>query len=173
MSQLNWYALFSKPRKELQVAGYLHAKGFEVFHPTLRVKPVNPRSSTIRSFFPRYLFVRADLEVDGRNILQHVPGCVGLVEFDGYAPPIADHVITDLRRRLAEIEAAGGLHLDGLQSGDPIRIAQGPFAGYHAIFDTRLCGEERVQVLLQWLGRAIKVKVDARAVEKRPRMKAG
>lgn len=173
MSQLSWYALFSKPRKELQVASYLHAKSFEVFHPTLRVKPVNPRASTIRSFFPRYLFVRADLAVDGRGILQRVPGSVGLVEFDGEAPPIADHIIAELRRRIADIEAAGGLQLEGLRHGDPVRIAQGPFAGYHAIFDTRLGGDERVQVLLQWLGRAVKVKVDAHVVEKRPRTKAG
>lgn len=48
-----------------------------------------------------------------------------------------------------------------------MRITHGPFAGYEAIFDMRLSGSERVQVLLQMLGRLVKVQVNAGAIEKR------
>jgi transcription antitermination factor NusG len=67
----------------------------------------------------------------------------------------------------------GGLKINELQKGDAISIGQGPFAGYDAIFDSRLSGEKRVQVLLQWLGREVKVTVAASAVEKRRRPKVG
>lgn len=162
-----WYAVFSKPRKELQVDSYLRNHGVKTFFPTYRVKPVNPRSSTTRAFFPRYLFVYADLSETGMSALQWVPGAVGLVQFDGEPAPIPDYFIDELRKRIAAVEAAGGLNLDGLRKGDQVKITSGPFAGYDALFDMRLTGEERVQVLLHWLGREVKVKVDMNAIEKR------
>ena len=162
-----WYALFSKPRKEVQVDNYLRTQGVTTFFPTYRVKPVNPRSAKTRAFFPRYLFVHADLSQTGMSALQWIPGAVGMVQFDGEPAPIPDYFIDELRKRIQLVEAAGGLHLDGLKPGDPVRVTSGLFAGYEALFDVRLSGEERVQVLLHWLGREIKVQVDARAIEKR------
>jgi hypothetical protein len=41
-------------------------------------------------------------------------------------------------------------------------------AGYEAIFDLQLSGSERVQVLLEMLGRLVKVTVNTSAIEKRP-----
>ncbi|MEW6577701.1 MAG: transcription termination/antitermination NusG family protein [Chloroflexota bacterium] len=167
MSTASWYVIHSKPRKENQVNAYLRTQGFETFYPTLRVQPVNPRASRIRPYFPRYLFVHADLDEVGVSALQWVPGAIGLVEFDGYVAPVPDSAVHELTRRVAAIEAAGGLTFDGLQPGDPVRITHGPFAGYEAIFDMRLGGSERVQVLLQMLGRLVKVRVNAGAIEKR------
>jgi len=38
-----------------------------------------------------------------------------------------------------------------LQPGDRVRVMAGPFAGYEAIFDTRLNGGERARVLLRFI----------------------
>ena len=43
----------------------------------------------------------------------------------------------------------------------------GPFAGYEAIFDTQLNGDQRAQLLLHWLGRQLKVEVNASLIEKK------
>jgi transcriptional antiterminator RfaH len=153
----------------VQVANYLRSNHIEVYHPTLRVKPVNPRAAKVRPYFPRYLFVHADLDAVGVGALQWVPGAVGLVSFDGEPAIVPDHFVHELRGRLADIEAVGGLELDGLEQGDPVEITHGPFTGQEAIFDMRLSGEERVQVLLHWLGREMKVKLNAHAVAKRRR----
>jgi len=164
-----WYTIFCKPHKELQVAKYLKANNIQTYHPTLRVNPVNPRASKIKSFFPRYLFVYADLDnVDIRRI-QSAPGAVGLVEFGGEPAVVSEEFIAALKTRIAEIKAAGGLNLDGLEQGDPVFIRSGAFEGYDAIFDTRLSDDMRVQVLLHWLGREVKVKVDSQHIEKRRR----
>jgi len=167
VSTASWYVIHSKPRKENQVNAYLRAQGLETFYPTLHVQPVNPRASRIRPYFPRYLFVHADLDAVGVSVLQWVPGAIGLVSFGGQPVPVPAHAVHELKRRVAEIRAAGGLVLDGLQPGDAVRITQGPFAGYEAIFDARLSGAERVQVLLTMLGRLVKVQVNAGAIEKR------
>jgi transcription elongation factor/antiterminator RfaH len=162
-----WYVLQSKPNKENQLYACVESQGFEVFYPTIRVQPVNPRSSKIRPYFPRYMFVHVDLEAVGISALQWVPGAIGLVQFEGYAAPVPDHVIHELKRRIADIEAAGGIQLEGLKQGDPVKITHGPLAGYEAIFDLRLSGSARVQVLLEMLGRLVKVKVNASVIEKR------
>ena len=164
-----WYTIFCKPRKEAQVADYLRSQNIDVYYPTYRVKPVNPRASKVRAFFPRYLFVHAELASIGESALQWVPGAVGLVKFGGAPAVVPDEFVDHLQERIAQIEAAGGLHLDGLEQGDPVRIKHGPFAGFDAIFDVNLSGAERVQVLLHWLGREMKVKVNANVIEKRRR----
>jgi transcription elongation factor/antiterminator RfaH len=163
----NWYTLYSKPHKEAQLEHYLQSNGITTFYPKLKVNPVNPRASRIRGFFPRYLFVHMDLEQWGQNALQWSPGAVGLVTFGNEPAIVPEAFVAELRRRIAQLEAAGGLELAGLKAGDRVTITSGPFAGYEALFDAHLRGEERVLVLLHWLNREVKLKVNANAVEKR------
>ncbi len=162
----SWYVLRSKPRKETQLYTYLRSKAIETFYPTLKVKPVNPRSSTIRPYFPGYLFVRVDLGEVGKNSLDWMPGSTGLVAFGGEPATIPELFVHDLKQHLAQLktERESGIH--GIKSGDRVRITSGPFAGYEAIFDTQLNGDQRAQVLLQWLGHQLKVEVNANLIER-------
>jgi transcriptional antiterminator RfaH len=166
MSALAWYVIQSKPHKENQVCAYLEAQDFEVFFPVLRVQPATARAAKIRPYFPRYMFVHTDLEEVGMSALQWLPGAIGLVHFDDYPATVPDPIIHQLRRRVEQIDAAGGLLFNDLKPGDPVRIMRGPLAGYDAIFDARLNGSERVQVLLSLLGRLVRVEVNANAIEK-------
>ncbi|CAG0982615.1 MAG: hypothetical protein IAE83_01225 [Anaerolinea sp.] len=161
-----WYTLRSKPHKEIQVHDQLVNKGIETYYPFFRVKPVNPRSATIRPFFPGYLFVHIDLDETGSSPLLWLPGAIGLVQFGDYAPPLPDHFIANLRSRIAQIESAGGLKQSALQKGDPVRITGGSLQGYEAVFDSHLSGDERVQVLLNILGRLVSAQVDITKIEK-------
>lgn len=146
-----WYVLHSHPYKEEMLWKQVEAHGFEVFYPRIRVSPVNPRSRKIRPYFPGYLFVRADLEEAGHSVFNWMPYATGLVSFGGEPSIVSDALIYAVQRRVSEIEASGGELFDGLQKGDPVEIANGPFAGYEAIFDVRISGSERVKVLLKML----------------------
>ncbi len=167
MDALAWYVLRSKPHKENQVYSQLRANAIETYYPTIKVKPVNPRSAKIRPYFPGYLFVHVNLQEADASVLHWLPGAVGLVQFDGHVPAVPEHFIAELKRRVAAVQEAGGLKLSGLQKGDPVRITSGPLAGYEAIFDMRLSDGERVRVFLEMLGRLVKTDVDASTVEKR------
>lgn len=167
MSTAAWYVLQSKPHKENQVYAYLRSYGHEVFYPTLTMQSAKRPSVRVRPYFPRYMFVHVDLDEVGISCLTWLPGAIGIVQFGGVAASVPETFIYHLRRRLDEIEAAGGLTFDGLKPGDPIRIIAGPFAGYEAIFDSRLSGEERVLVLFEMLGRLVRVQISAAAIEKR------
>ncbi len=148
---MRWYTLHSKPNKESALFLELCAREVEVFYPQLRVHPANPRSRTIRPFFPGYMFVHVDLALTGFSELQWLPFSSGLVMFGGEPAYISEVVIHGIKHHIDEINAAGGERLIGLQRGDPVLIEDGPFAGHEAIFDIRLPDSERVRVLLKVL----------------------
>lgn len=143
--------------------------GFEVFYPRLRVHPVNPRSRKLVPYFPSYLFVAADLEQVGVSVFQWMPHTLGLVAFGGEPSPVPAYLLDAIRRRLEEINAAGGENLLGLQPGDVVWIRQGPFIGLEAIFDALLPGSERVRVLIEFLAnrRRVPLVLESNTIEKR------
>lgn len=167
MSQ-HWYALRSKPRKEEVLWRQLHADDFEVFFPKIRVHPVNPRSRKLRPYFPGYMFVLVDLDQIGLSTFQWMPHAIGLVTFDNDPAIVPENLILALRKRVDEIAVAGGEFFDGLKSGEPVKISAGPFAGYEAIFDTRIPGTERVRVLIEMLSdRRLPVELKVDQVERK------
>jgi transcription antitermination factor NusG len=153
----NWYAVRSKPRKEEVVWRQILSHGFEAYLPRIRVHPVNPRSRKLKPYFPGYLFIYTDLEAVGLSIFQWMPHSIGLVAFGGEPAIVPDHLVQAIRKRVDEVNAAGGEVFDGLKRGDVVWINEGPFRGYEAIFDARLPGSERVRVLIEFLGNSRRV----------------
>ena len=154
---VQWYVIHSKPHREEALSQHIKAKGIEYYYPRLRVRPVNPRSRTVRPYFPGYLFVHADLEAMGESLFQWMPEAVGLVSFGGEPATVPDQLLQDMRHALGDMIDAGR-EQDELVQGDQIIIQTGPFAGYQAIFDRRLAGNKRARVLLEMLrGRSISV----------------
>ena len=148
---MQWYVLRSKVNSEEPLSREVHARGFEVFCPQIRVQPVNPRSRKVRPYFPGYMFVHVDLPAVGYSGFMWMPHSYGLVAFGSDPPSVPDDLIHALHGRVDAINKAGGENLDGLKRGEPITIHDGPFAGYKAIFDACLPGCERVRVLLKLL----------------------
>jgi transcriptional antiterminator RfaH len=161
-----WYVIRSKPRRERFVHDQLSGQGLEVFFPAVRVHPVNPRAARERAYFPGYLFVHLDLAAIGVNRLRWLPAAVGLLEFGGEPAIVPEPLVVQLKRRVAAIQAAGGLIFADLNRGDVVKITSGPFAGYDAIFDLRLKGSDRVRVLLDLLQRQMSVELDAGSIRK-------
>ncbi|OGO25123.1 MAG: hypothetical protein A2W33_06685 [Chloroflexi bacterium RBG_16_52_11] len=159
----NWYALRSKARKEEVVWRQVRTVGFDVFYPRLKVQPVNPRARKLKAYFPGYMFVRVNIEQVGLSAFQWMPHAMGLVCFGDEPAIVPDNLIHAIRKRVDEISAAGGELFDGLNPGDMIVISDGPFAGYEAIFDTRLPGSERVRVLLQLLNSQRQIPIELKA----------
>lgn len=166
---LYWYALRSKPRKEDVVWRQVQTQGIEVFYPRLKVTPVNPRSRKQRPYFPGYMFVQVDLDELGLSAFKWLPHTLGLVSFGDEPATVPDHLIHTIKRRVQEIDAAGGELFDGLSPGDKVTISDGPFSGYEAIFDARIPGSERVRVLLELLNsqRQVPLELDTRQISQK------
>ena len=169
----NWYALRCKPRKEEVVWRQVQNQGFSVFYPRLKVVPVNPRSRKIKPYFPGYLFVQANLEQIGKSTFQWMPHTLGLVSFGGEPATVPENLLNEIRGRVDAINAAGGELFEDLKAGEPVRISNGPFSGYEAIFDPRLPGSVRVRVLLELLGsrRQVPLEINAGQIERRSQLR--
>ena len=165
---LQWYALRSKPNKEEALWREAVARGHEVFYPQMRVQPKNPRARKLRPYFPGYLFVKLDLHQSGYSFFAWMPYSRGLVSFGAEPAAVPDGLIQVIRRRVDEINGAGGEQLHGLQPGEAVVIQDGPFAGQEAIFDTRISGKERVRVLLKLLrGRQMPLELPSGQIERK------
>jgi len=145
----HWFVLRSKPNQEHTLWERVAASGFDVFYPHIRVNPVNPRSRIYKPYFPSYLFVCLDMDKVGPSTFQWMPHSLGLVCFGGVPASVPESLIHEIRKHLHAVNTGGGETLASLVPGDVVKIQHGPFAGYQAIFDYRLPGEERVRVLLQ------------------------
>lgn len=158
-----WYALYTKPRMEVHVGNLLRSKGIEVYVPTIKVTR-RRRPPVERPFFPRYMFARVDLEAIGLSAIRWTPGLTAIVGFGGGPVAVPDRVVALIKTRLAEMEEHG--YGGRFRSGDRVRITEGPFRDFEAIFDRPLSGEERVRVLIDLLGRLTACEIEATSLKK-------
>lgn len=146
-----WYVMQSKPRKETLLRERLRIQRIEVYLPSIRVKPVNPRARKEQPFFPGYLFVHVDLEKIPLSEFRRIPGSIGLVCYGGEPAYIGEPLIREIKKQIEEITDLDNNYVDRFRTGDSVVISEGPFATYKAMFDCRLSGSDRVRVLLELL----------------------
>jgi len=157
---MHWYIFQSKTRKEELLCEQLRLRGIETFFPNLYVRPVSPRARKAIPYFPGYVFGHVDLEEAGRSFLDWIPGAIRIVSYGGDPAPVQDHFVDTLRRHLEIINASHRNVFDPYQPGDVVAIKGGPFLGFEAIFNARLPGRDRVEVLLKMFqGHQIRVEL--------------
>ena|SRR5690349_14466979 len=96
---VHWYVMHSKPQKEALLRERLRIQRIEVYLPSMRVKPVNPRARKELPFFPGYLFIRVDLEQISISELRRIPGANGIVCFGGIRLLLGIHLFELFRKR--------------------------------------------------------------------------
>lgn len=166
-SGLEWYVIRSKPHKEVSLYGELLARGIPTFYPQLRVNPVNPRSRKWVPYFPGYMFVQVNLEETGIRPMNRIPYSIGLVMFNEHVPTVPEPLLRKIDQKLHAITEAGGETFFDIQPGDTVKLINGSFAGYKAIFEERLNGSDRVRILIKMLtGRFVSAEIDAGMIEK-------
>ena len=148
---IRWYVMQSKPLKEAFLFERLQAQSIDVYLPSIRVKPVNPRARKEQPFFPGYLFVHVDLDLIPMSEFRWIAGSIGLVCYGGEPAFVAEPLIRELQKQIEEINDSVINYADRFRPGDLVVINDGPFATYKAMFDCRLSGSDRVRVLLELL----------------------
>jgi len=162
--EANWYCLYTKPRMEYRVHQALVTRGIESYLPELPLSARDRRRGIRRPFFPRYLFARMML-ADNLLWVQWTVGLVRILSF-GDSPVIVDNAIIEmLKENLAErirMEAEYGQ----FRPGERVRVIEGPFRGFEAVFDRRLSGSGRVKILIEFLRRTTPYIVEASWITK-------
>jgi transcriptional antiterminator RfaH len=158
-----WYCARTKPKHEHIAAANLSRNlGLEVFNPRLRIERATRRGAVrvIEPLFPCYIFVQCFSSA--WNDIRYVTGVSSLVHFGERIATVPDSVIDELKECF---EAEEPLQVeDRLSPGAEVFIADGAFRGFQAIVLRMLPAKQRVQVLLDILGRPTLVEVARLAV---------
>ena len=155
-----WYCARTQPRHEHIAAGGVRARlGLEVFNPRLRIERSTRRGLVrlIEPLFPCYIFVRCNLS-DNSDAIRHVTGISSLVRFGQQVPAVVDETIEELRQCF-ELDEPMGVE-DGLKAGVEVLVADGPFMGTRGLVVRAMPGRQRVQILLDFLGRTTLAEVE-------------
>ena len=160
-----WYVVQSHPNAEHRAVVNLERQGFETYLPRYLKRRRHARRVDIlpMPLFPRYLFVGIDLDMQRWRSIFSTVGVSRLVCNGERPTPIAEHVIGNLKLREDE---NGFVRLKTpilFRTGDKIRILEGAFADCLGLYDG-MKDSERVAVLLDLLGRKVRVTVDVEAV---------
>jgi len=155
-----WYCVRTQPKHEHIAAATLTRNvGLEVFHPRLRLERATRRGVVrmIEPLFPCYVFVRCCLG-DLLDEIRYVNGVSSLVHFGDKIPAVPDGVIDELRQCF---EAEEPMAVDDrLYPGADVTVAEGAFLGFSGIVVRVLPARQRVQILLEFLGRTTIAEVD-------------
>jgi transcriptional antiterminator RfaH len=163
---ITWYAAYTQPHAEAKALDHLQRQGYSIYLPRYRrwVRHARQRALVSRPLFPRYLFVGLDRLTQRWRPIRSTVGVLGLVSSSEEPVPVAPEIIDALRRREGEGAFDVLSPAQFLRAGDTVRVTEGPFEDLVG----RLLGiadHERVYILLDLLGRAVRAEVAARAVE--------
>jgi transcriptional antiterminator RfaH len=164
-SQQAWYVVHTEVNGEVRAEFNLRRQGFRTYLPRyLRSRRHARRTQMVpRPLFPRYLFVTLDL---ARDRWRSIPSTFGVsqIVLAGERPaPLPDGIVEQIRAR----EADDGYVALGLPSGvvpgSRVRLIDGIFADAKGVLD-RIGDDRRIAVLLELLGREVRVFVPASSV---------
>lgn len=160
-----WFVVQTQPNSERRATAHLLRQGFEVYLPRYRKRRSHAgRVDMVAApLFPRYLFVAIDLDAQQWRAIRSTFGVAQLICHGDRPAALAGEIIADLRRR----EDEGGLvRLDHhtFKPGERVRVVGGAFSDHLGVFETR-SDSERVAVLLDLLGRKVRVVMNIDVIE--------
>ena len=160
-----WYVVRTHPHAELRAAEHLRRQGFEVCVPRFCKTRRHARKTetVIRPLFPRYFFVAFDRNAGRWQAVRSTIGIANLVGGPDGPTPIAEKVLSDLRSRE---DRAGFFQFAArmrFAPGEKIKIINGMFSACIGLFEG-MADKDRIAVLLDMLGRHVRVIVDGERV---------
>ena len=161
----HWYVVHTHVHSEAKAASHLVRQGYSVYLPRyLKRRRHARRIETVAApLFPRYLFIVIDRMTQRWRSIQSTIGVTHLVCNGEEPATVPGRVITDLQSRQDE---RGFIQLDQrprFARGDKIRVIDGVFDAYLGLFEG-MADHERVAILIELLGRKVRVVLDGDCV---------
>ena len=161
-----WHVAQTHIHAESKATFHLERQGFGVYLPRYLKKRRHARrvDTVAAPLFPRYLFISVDSATQRWHSIRSTIGITRLVAHGDVPAIVPPAIIEGLKRRE---DANGFVKLERrprFASGDKVRIRDGAFADTLGLFEA-MSGEERVAILLDLLGRKVRVVLDADVIE--------
>jgi len=163
---ISWYAVFTHPHGEMKALEHLLRQGYSAYLPRYctRVSHARRHLTVLRPLFPRYLFAGVDREsMRWRPILSTI-GVADIVRAGDEPASVPSRIVAAIRVR----EQAGDFDRfnpqHSLSLGEPVRVTAGAFEDMVGTL-VALRDQDRIVVLLEWLGRLVRAELRTEAVE--------
>jgi transcriptional antiterminator RfaH len=158
-----WYLVRTKQQKETLVESKLAGFVGRTFLPRLRTWRGRNGTliETVTPLFPCYLFASFELESTLYKVL-HTIGVAGVVCAGSTPSEVDCSIIEEISRRGEN----GVIELPRktFNTGEHVRLTNGPMEGFEGIFEHYRSGSQRVALLLNVVGAGVKVVVPATSV---------
>jgi transcriptional antiterminator RfaH len=157
-----WYVVQTQVNGEARAAQHLLRQGYEIYLPRFMKLRRHARKVdyVAKPLFPRYLFVAIDMATQRWRSIQSTQGVSRLVRNGEDPVAVPCGVLGALRAR----EDDRGFVRVGVapvfSPGDRVRVLAGAFTDSAGLFDG-MGDRDRVAVLLDMLGRKVRVHLDA------------
>jgi transcriptional antiterminator RfaH len=162
LASARWFVVQTQTHSETKASQHLVRQGFDTYLPRYLKRRRHARKidTVAMPLFPRYLFVAIDTQIQRWRSIQSTVGVLRLVTNGNEPVAVGENIIDALRRRE---DVNGFVKLDqapSFSAGDKIRVASGAFSDVLGLFEG-LADHERVAILLDLLGRKVRVMLDA------------
>ena len=157
-----WYVAHTQPQAEARAVLNLERQGFATYLPRYLKRRSHARKVDMVPVpvFPRYVFVSIDLARQRWLAIRSTVGVSRLVGYGDAPLPVPEGIVEEMRRRHDEEGFLRLLAPPGLRVGDKVRVLGGAFEEALGLFDG-VTDEQRVTILLDMLGRKVRVTLDS------------
>ena len=167
-----WYLVYTKAREEQRAKKNIENQGFEIFLPMVSYEKVNQsKSILLETIFPRYLFIKIDVERDNWNHIKSTRGVSHLVVFGQRLAAVPHQVVAFLKTKVDDNDIVRQkITRQDFQKGDKIVIKKGLLEGKDATFLAKK-SQERVKILLGLVNQLITAEIPASDVGQKETIK--
>ena len=156
-----WYVIHSRPKCEHIAAGLMQGlPDVETYCPRIKFQRNTKRGKVwfIEALFPSYFFARF-IPANSIRAVNHSQSVIRIVDFGGQMTPVADDIIQAIRDEM-DGQVIREINV-GLKVGDTVELTEGAMKGLKGIVNSIHSGEERVKILMEFLGRESLIEVNA------------
>ncbi|NQU69493.1 MAG: transcriptional activator RfaH [Rhodospirillales bacterium] len=160
-----WYVINTHARSEHKAAWHLANQGFRAYLPQYMKRRRHARRIDMvkAPLFPRYLFVELDLEQDQWRAISSTLGVSHMISGGEIPLAVPDGVIDDIRAREDETGNVPIAREANFRKGDKLQIMDGALIDHVGLFEAP-SDQDRVVLLLNLLGRQVRVRVPVESV---------
>ena len=160
-----WYVASTHTKAESRALWHLGNQGYHAYLPRYRKRRTHARRTEMVSapLFPGYIFIDVDIGVTRWHPIRSTIGVRDLIRHGNDPVPVPKGVVEDIIDRESEDGLVVAPSLPPFADGEAVTVTAGPFLDQVGFFECE-SDNERVIILLEMLGRRIRVPLPLRSV---------
>jgi transcriptional antiterminator RfaH len=155
-----WFLVYTKANEEQRAKKHLENQGFKIFLPMIAFANMNQaKAKNLEAMFPRYLFIKINLEKDNWTLIKSTRGVSHMVVFGQRFAEIPNQIIAHLKLGADKNDIfRQSIAREEFKKGDTLVIKKGVFKDQEATFLSKQ-SKERVRILLNFVNNIITAEV--------------